>query len=120
LPSGSVFTGEDPRLGPDERSIDGWFNPKAFAVQPAFTLRTLSVRMARLQGDAINNWDFALVKKIAISDRFRTEFRWEMFNALNRAQFGAPQLNPASGAYGRITNTVNNPREMQFGLKLAF
>jgi Carboxypeptidase regulatory-like domain/TonB dependent receptor len=120
LPPGTVYTGEDPRLDPDERSIDGWFNPRAFAVQPAFTLRTLSVRLARLQGDAINTWDFALGKKIAITERFRTEFRWEMFNALNRAQFGAPTLNPASGAYGRITSTANNPREMQFGLKLVF
>ena len=120
LPSGTVYTGEDPRLDPEDRSIDGWFNPQAFAVQPAFTLRTLSVRLARLQGDAINNWDLSLGKKIPISERFRLEFRWEMFNALNRAQFGAPTLNPASGAYGRITNTLNNPREMQFGLKLAF
>ena len=120
LPSGTVYTGEDPRLDPEDRSIDQWFNPGAFAVQPAFTLRTLSVRLARLQGDAINNWDFALAKKFPITDRFRLDFRWEMFNALNRAQFGAPTLSPASGAYGRITSTLNNPREMQFGLKLVF
>ena len=48
LPAGGVFTGQDPRLDPDQRGVDGWFNRAAFAVQPAFTLRTLSVRLARL------------------------------------------------------------------------
>ena len=120
IPNGIVFTGQDPRLGPEERNIDRWFNPAAFAVQPSFTLRTVSVRLARLQGDAINNWDLALAKRTAISERLKIEFRWEAFNAWNRAQFGAPNLNPASGGYGRITSTANNPREMQFGLKLIF
>jgi hypothetical protein len=29
-------------------------------------------------------------------------------------------MNPTSGGYTLITNTVNAPREMQFGLKLIF
>jgi len=120
LPSGAVASGQDPRLGPDERSIDKWFNTAAFVVQPSFTLRTLSVRSDRLQGDASNNLDFSLAKDTDVTERFRLQFRWEMFNALNRAQFGAPSLSPSSGTYGRITNTVNAPRTMQFGLKFVF
>ena len=83
-------------------------------------MRTLSVRSDRLQGDAINNLDFSLSKDTSITERFRLQFRWEMFNTFNRAQFGAPNLSPSSGNYGRITNTVNAPRTMQFGLKLVF
>jgi hypothetical protein len=120
LPGGAVFTGQDPRLEPDQRSVDRWFNTAAFSVQQPFMLRTLSVRMARLQGDAINNWDVAFSKKTAITERFRVEFRWELFNAFNYVQLGGPNLSPSNAAYGRITSQANSPREMQFGLKLQF
>lgn len=49
---------------------------------------------------------------------------------VNRANFRIPRapqaqvLNPTTGTYvagtGKITNTVTNSRELQFGLKLAF
>jgi hypothetical protein len=48
------------------------------------------------------------------------EFCWELFNAFNYVQLGAPNLSPANAAYGRITSLANSPREMQFGLKFQF
>ena len=83
-------------------------------------MRSLSLRSPHLLGDAINNVDFSLSKNTNISERYRLEFRWEMFNAFNRAQFGGPNLTPTSGAYGTVSGTVASPRQMQFGLKLAF
>ena len=62
----------------------------------------------------------AVAKKIAVTERFRVDFRWELFNAFNYVQLGAPNLSPSNAAYGRITSQANNPREMQFGLKLSF
>jgi hypothetical protein len=49
------------------------------------------------------------------------DFRAEMFNLFNHAQFGLPaaDLN-APGVFGRVSTTVNNPRLVQFGLKLTF
>jgi hypothetical protein len=49
------------------------------------------------------------------------DFRVEMFNLFNHAQFGLPgsDIN-APASFGLISSTVNNPRLVQFGLKLTF
>ena len=117
---GLYSTGLDPRLDPSERSIDRWFNGDAFKVLPQFALRDLSYTVASLRADAINNMDLSLTKDTTITERFKLQFRWEVFNSFNRAQFNRPDTNPNSGSYTRITSTRNAPREMQFGLKLIF
>ncbi|MEX2261031.1 MAG: TonB-dependent receptor [Bryobacteraceae bacterium] len=120
LDVGLLSTGQDPRLSPGERSVDGWFNPNAFQVLPQFSLRDLSYTLSRLRGDGINNWDLSVIKDTQATERLKVQFRWELYNAFNRAQFSRPNLNPTSGGYTRITGTVATPREMQFGLKLIF
>jgi hypothetical protein len=53
-------------------------------------------------------------------------FRAEFFNLFNHAQFGLPNTgsNPfadvSSPNFGSVNSTVNNPRVVQFGLKLTF
>ncbi len=34
-----------------------------------------------LEGNGINTWDMAVLKNIAWGERYRIQFRWEMFNA---------------------------------------
>ena len=64
----------------------------------------------------------------AISDAFNIQFRPEMFNLMNHANFGPPLANrtlfsatgaPVNGP-GQITNTVTTARQIQFALKLLF
>jgi hypothetical protein len=116
----ALATGENPGLPNSERTIDRWFNLAAFRPLPAFTLRSLSTRLATLQGHAINNVDLSINKSFRIGEKPTLQLRWEMFNAFNRAQFGAPNLTPTSGAYGRITSQANAPRSMQAGLRFQF
>lgn len=116
----NLATGEDPGLPNGERSVDRWFNLTAFRALPAFTLRSLSTRLATLQGHAINNLDFSLNKNFRFGEKAAVQLRWESFNAFNRAQFAAPNLTPTSGAYGRVTAQANAPRSMQFGLRFQY
>ncbi|MFN0169794.1 MAG: carboxypeptidase regulatory-like domain-containing protein [Bryobacteraceae bacterium] len=115
-----LYTGVDPRLPPNERSVTKWFNTAAFTVLPSFTLRNVSTRLARLRGDAIVNYDLSLSKSVKLTERLRLQLRGEAFNAFNRLQYGAPNLTPSSGSYGRITNQANAPRSIQLGARLEF
>jgi hypothetical protein len=61
------------------------------------------------------------MKNWAAQERYKVQFRWEMFNVFNRMTYGQPDANPSSGTYGRITSTGPiKPRVMQAGLKLTF
>ena len=76
--------------------------------------------------------DFSLSKRTAVTEKLSAQFRAEMFNIFNHANFGSPgaslfQLNAANGAVtrnaasvGRITSTISTSRQIQFGLKLLF
>jgi hypothetical protein len=67
-------------------------------------------------------WDFGLFKNFKVAEGHTLQFRWEAFNFLNTPQFGAPDniYSPANTNFGRISSTVIDQREMQFGLKYRF
>jgi len=115
-----LYTGIEPRLAPDQRSVTKWVNTDAFKTLPAFTLRTISTRVPSLLGDAIVNYDLSLSKSTKIWERFRLQLRGEAFNSFNRLQLGAPNMSPSSGSYGRITSQANASRSMQIGMRLEF
>ncbi|MGD0303244.1 MAG: carboxypeptidase regulatory-like domain-containing protein [Candidatus Acidiferrales bacterium] len=77
-------------------------------------------------GPAISNTDLVISKKTPINERFNTEFRTEFYNAWNHTQFANPDGNftdgtPANGGtFGVILKTREDPRVMQFALKLMF
>jgi hypothetical protein len=118
---GSVdATGKDPLLDSSQRSRYKWFNLDAFVTQPSFTLRSVPFRISRLKGDAINTWDLSLLKDTVLHEQIKLQFRFEAFNAFNRAQFGLPNVVPSSTSYGQITSQANLPRSLQLALKLIF
>jgi len=72
-----------------------------------------------------------VLKDTSIAERFRFQFRAEIFNLLNRANFNPRNLivftpaTPAntsgvSGTAGAITSTSTTARQFQFGLKLLW
>jgi hypothetical protein len=75
------------------------------------------------------NTDFSVIKRFALPwENMGLDFRAEFFNLFNHAQFDTPSaFGGGTGAdiaspsqFGRVPNTVNNPRVIQFGLKLNF
>jgi Carboxypeptidase regulatory-like domain len=107
------------------RSLTSWFNTACFAAPPAWGYGTESRVDSSLRAAGINNWDFAVFKRTAITERFGLEFRTEFFNLFNHPHFGFPGTGFVSGnsnGFGQVTsdNPDSNPRLIQFALKLKF
>ena len=91
-----------------------------------------------LRGPKQTNVDFSIIKRFPISESKNIEFRAEFFNLLNHVNLANPinNLNAISssggsidpntgqiinpGDFGRIISTSNNPRIIQFALKVNF
>jgi hypothetical protein len=71
-------------------------------------------------GPPISNTDLVISKKTPINDRWNTEFRAEFYNAWNHTQFANPDGDFSDSTFGQILKTREDPRVMQFGLKILF
>lgn len=116
------FTGQpvDIRPGSQSQWLLSYFNPAAFQCNAVGTFG-YSPRNAWF-GPGQNNFDLGIFKNIPFKERYRVQFRWEMFNALNRVWFNGPNTGITSGAppvgnFGEITGQANSPRIMQAALK---
>jgi hypothetical protein len=106
----------NPNLPGDERTPLRWFDTTAFALPAQYTFG--SARRNSVLGPGFANMDFALAKTWALGNP-QLEFRWEIFNLFNRANFDLPNRIFGNANFGRIFS-AKSPREMQFGLRLAF
>jgi hypothetical protein len=100
-----------------------WFNPNAFVLPAPGTFGNLG--RGTLTGPGLAGVDLSLVKNTAISEKANLQFRAEVFNVLNRANFGTPNAivfanGVVSPSAGLITATATTSRQIQFGLKLIF
>ncbi len=106
----------DPNLPAGDRSPEQWFDTSAFAMPAAFTFG--SAPRNSVLGPGYSNLDVSLAKTWRTGPA-TVEFRWEIFNALNQANFDLPSRLFGNPNFGRIFS-AKNPREMQFGVRLAF
>jgi hypothetical protein len=102
-----------------------WFNPSAFLPPPANSGFYGNLGRDTLIGPGLGTWDFSAVKDTAIRERMTLQFRAEIFNLLNRANFNTPNLivftpSGLSGTAGAITSTSTTSRQVQFALKLLW
>ena len=107
----------DPNLPAGQRSAGQWFNTAAFALQAPFTFGSAGRNSVFAPGLA--NVDLSIVKGWYFDEQGRLEFRWEIFNLLNRANFDVPNRVFGTPNFGRIFS-AQHAREMQFGLRYSF
>ena len=81
-------------------------------------------RPGEVNGHARTQWNltenFSLAKSFRFTEQLKLDFRWELFNAFNRSHFSTGSTNVTAATFGQVTSTDNEPRRMQFGLKLLF
>jgi len=120
--------------------LAGQLIPSSNGTGPAGATGTDVGNVARnvLRGPKQSNVDFSIIKRFPIHESKNIELRAEFFNLFNHVNFANPIsdlnavtssggsidsntgriINPAD--FGRITSTSNNPRIIQFALKLSF
>jgi len=95
-----------------------WFDTSCFAAPPSGYYGDVS-RNA-VYGPGNHNWDIGIQKFFPLYERTRVEFRGELFNAFNHAQFGAPNSSVASSSTFGLVSSAGPPRLVQFALRLLF
>ena len=136
LKAGVVPTNSDPQCqilvsqggrAPDRvGTLTAWFNPCAF--DHAAPGKLGNANRAPLYGPDFVNTDLSFIKHFPLPyEGMRLDFRAEIFNTWNHAQFfldgggnsHMQQLNIGSN-FAKVNKTVGDPRVVQFALKLMF
>ncbi|HLV87811.1 MAG TPA: carboxypeptidase-like regulatory domain-containing protein [Candidatus Sulfotelmatobacter sp.] len=66
------------------------------------------------------NEDFSVTKNIPLTDRYSMKFESQMGNLFNRHLWCNPDTNLSDSAFGTVSGQCNQPRLIQFGLRLEF
>lgn len=69
---------------------------------------------------SIWNWNAAVARQFRLLNDWNAQLRAEAYNLSNTPQFDEPQRNYSALAFGKITNTLNDGRVFQVGLRLLF
>lgn len=105
--------------GSAQTRLNGWFNTSCFVNTPSgFEYGNESRTDSELRSAGIANWDFSVFKGTTLQDRYHLEFRAEGFNIFNRVQFGPPGTQLGTSSFGVVNSQLNQPRLIQFALRL--
>lgn len=103
--------------GSAQSRLSKWFNTDAFAVNESFHYGNVARTLPNTRGPGQANTNFSIIKNTTFFERYRLQFRAEFFNLFNRVEFGLPDTSFGSSTFGVISNQVNIPRQIQFGMK---
>ncbi len=102
-----------------------WFNPAAFLAPPNASGFFGNLGRDTLIGPGLATWDLSFMKDTRIQEKLNLQFRAELFNFLNHANFSFPNAvtftpTGVSPTAGLITSTSTTSRQIQLSLKLLW
>jgi hypothetical protein len=98
-------------------------NPGVLTTPDNFTNGSAPRTDSHIRQPGARDFSMSLFKDFPLSslhEGMRLQFRAESFNTFNHPHFGGPDSLVGSSTFGKITRTVNDPRELQLALKLSF
>jgi hypothetical protein len=94
-----------------------WLSPAGFAPNPAGTFGNAGAYS--LLGPGYVDVDLGISRWFDVHEAQRLEVRFEVFNAANHVNLGAPVASEQNAHFGQITS-AGDPRILQFGMKYRF
>jgi hypothetical protein len=96
-----------------------WFNTACFAPVPQGAVRPGNAGRGVIRLPGFFNLDAFLYKTFDVTEKFKTQFRFETYNTLNWVNPSAFSTNITSTNFGQITG-FRAPHRIQLALKLMF
>jgi hypothetical protein len=112
------WNGQSPAL-PDPHP-DRWLSSAVFSNPPAFTFGTAPRTFNGVRSDALIGLDATLAKNTLLTEKLTLQFRTEFFNLTNTPRFSPPNTVFGNTAFGVVSSQANQPRIVQFALKLIY
>jgi hypothetical protein len=115
-------TGIAPNSGPTAGSPTAFWNAAAFVdrLPGGAAYRYGNSGRDTLIGPGLVDWDFSVLKTVAITERQSLQLRGEMYNVANHPAFGMP-VAVRGATFGVIGGpTISNSRQFQVALKYIF
>ncbi len=110
----------DPNLDADARSLSRYFDTQAFTTAGLGKTQPGNAGRNLIRGPGLFNVDASLFKTVPLRGDWSLQIRVEAFNLANTPHFANPNTDFSQGQFGTITQTVGNPRILQFAAKLKF
>jgi len=97
-----------------------WFDTSQFTAPPAYTFGNVARTLTGLRGSPARQADLSAIKNTRIRERVNLQFRSEFFNLTNTPRFAPPNTTQGSALFGVVSAMENQPRVIQFALKLLY
>jgi hypothetical protein len=111
----------DPNSGTNTKTTAEWFNTSCFQPPAQFTYGNAGRDI--VVGPGLDNFDATIQKEFPVRENMKLQFRLDVFDFFNHPNFNAPigagRTYSTALSFGEITS-ANDPRDMQFSLRLAF
>jgi hypothetical protein len=110
---GDISTFEDDATS-TTKTLDQWFNTNlpfertSSNLPAAFHTRVFPRFFNGLRADGLNQWNANILREFRITEGVRLQVRADAINLQNRSQMSAPDLDPVSTNFGRITSQTSS------------
>jgi hypothetical protein len=110
------WNGQNPCV--DDPTPERWLDASVFSVPAPYRFGTAPRTFGGCRSDATSQIDLMLAKNTRFREKWTLQFRSEFFNLTNTPRFAPPNQNFGNPQFGVVNAQGNQPRIIQFALKL--
>ena len=117
----NINTGVDPNTsGNREDRFNGWINPAAYSLAPAFTFGNAPRTNPDLRTPDRNNIDLVISKDVGIKGTARGQIRLELLNLTNHVKTNGVEQRLGRSDFGLISSQAGFMRITQLTFRVTF
>lgn len=111
------WNGKSPKL--ENPTPTRWFDTSVFSTPAPYRFGNAPRTFGGSRSEGVGQIDASFIKNTNIKEQMRLQFRAEFFNLTNTPRFGPPNINYGNPQFGVVSSQGNQPRIVQFALKLV-